>query len=282
MSAMTESIPELKLNDGTLIPQLGYGLHRVDPALAEELTLAALEAGYRHLDTAFIYHNEEGVGRAIAASGVPRDELYVTTKLWNDRHRDADAALSESLERLGLDHVDLYLIHWPVSSQGAYVDAWKSMVQLREQGLTTSIGVSNFLPGHIHDLEMVTDVTPAVNQVELHPLFQRWKELDAMRVHGVAIEGWAPLGGGNLNLSDYPEITDAAEAHGKTPAQVVLRWHLQNRVIVFPKTNSPERMAENLDIFNFELSHDEMAAMIALDEEEFGRFGPHPAHYADM
>lgn len=279
---MTPSIPRLPLNDGTSIPQLGYGLNRVDPARAEALTLAALQAGYRHLDTASIYGNEEGVGRAIAASGVPREELYVTTKLWNDRHLDADAALSESLERLGLDHVDLYLIHWPVPSQGAYVDAWKTMIQLREQGLTTSIGVSNFLPSHIDDLEMATDVTPVVNQVELHPEFQRWKELDAMRVHGVAIEGWAPLGGGKLDLADYPEITDLADTYGKTPAQVVLRWHIQNDVIVFPKTNSPERMAENLDIFDFELTHDEMASMIALDEEEFGRFGPHPADYADM
>lgn len=279
---MTSAIPRLQLNDATSIPQLGYGLHRVDPARAEELTLAALEAGYRHLDTAFIYGNEEGVGRAIAASNIPRDELYVTTKLWNDRHRDADAALGESLERLGLDHVDMYLIHWPVPSQGAYVDAWKSMIQLRDEGLATSIGVSNFLPSHIDDLEMATDVTPAVNQVELHPLFQRWKELDAMRVHGVAIEGWAPLGGGELDLEDYPEITDAAEAHGKTPAQVVLRWHIQNKVIVFPKTTSPARMAENLDVFDFELTQDEMAALISLDEEEFGRIGPHPADYADI
>ena len=279
---MTSAIPRLQLNDATSIPQLGYGLHRVDPTRAEELTLAALEAGYRHLDTAFIYGNEEGVGRAIAASNIPRDELYVTTKLWNDRHRDADAALGESLERLGLDHVDMYLIHWPVPSQGAYVDAWKSMIQLRDEGLATSIGVSNFLPSHIDDLEMATDVTPAVNQVELHPLFQRWKELDAMRVHGVAIEGWAPLGGGELDLEDYPEITDAAEAHGKTPAQVVLRWHIQNKVIVFPKTTSPARMEENLDVFDFELSPDEMAALISLDEEEFGRIGPHPADYADI
>ena len=279
---MTSAIPRLQLNDATSIPQLGYGLHRVDPARAEELTLAALEAGYRHLDTAFIYGNEEGVGRAIAASNIPRDELYVTTKLWNDRHRDADAALNESLERLGLDHVDMYLIHWPVPSQGAYVDAWKSMIRLRDEGLATSIGVSNFLPSHIDDLEMATDVTPAVNQVELHPLFQRWKELDAMRVHGVAIEGWAPLGGGELDLEDYPEITDAAEAHGKTPAQVVLRWHIQNKVIVFPKTTSPARMEENLDVFDFELTQDEMAALISLDEEEFGRIGPHPADYADI
>lgn len=279
---MTSAIPRLQLNDATSIPQLGYGLHRVDPARAEELTLAALEAGYRHLDTAYIYGNEEGVGRAIAASGIPRDELYVTTKLWNDRHRDADAALGESLERLGLDHVDMYLIHWPVPSQGAYVDAWKSMIQLRDESLATSIGVSNFLPSHIDDLEMATDVTPAVNQVELHPLFQRWKELDAMRVHGVAIEGWAPLGGGELDLEDYPEITDAAEAHGKTPAQVVLRWHIQNKVIVFPKTTSPARMEENLDVFDFELTQDEMAALISLDEEEFGRIGPHPADYADI
>lgn len=270
------------LHDGTSIPQLGYGLHRVDPQEAERLVSEALEAGYRHFDTAHIYGNEEGVGKAIAKSGIPRDELYITTKLWNNRHHDAPAALEESLEKLGLDHVDLYLIHWPLPGQGAYVDAWKSLIKLREAKLTTSIGVSNFLPEHIEQIEMHTDVTPVVNQVELHPLFQNWKELDAMRVHNIAIEGWAPLGGGAYDLTDFPEITDAAEAHGKTPAQVVLRWHLQNDVIVFPKTTSAERMRENMDIFDFTLSPEEMSAIVALDEEEFGRHGPHPADYEEL
>ncbi|MDY5784719.1 aldo/keto reductase [Corynebacterium sp.] len=272
-------IPRISLNDATSIPQLGYGLHRVDPAQAQRLVETALELGYRHLDTAHIYGNEEAVGRAIAASGIPRDELYVTTKLWNDRHSDAPGALAASLEALGLDRVDLYLIHWPRPAQGLYLDAWKAMIDLRAEGLTTSIGVSNFQLEHIAKLENETDVTPAINQVELHPLFQRWRDIDAMRVHGTAIEGWAPLGGGYYDLADYPEITDAAERHGVTPAQVVLRWHLQNNVIIFPKTNSPERMRENLDLFGFELSQDEVAAIVSLDEEEFGRQGPHPDDY---
>ncbi|WP_342318290.1 aldo/keto reductase [Corynebacterium mayonis] len=272
-------IPRLTLNDATTIPQLGYGLFRVDPDQAERRVAEALEIGYRHIDTAHIYGNEEAVGRAIASSGVSRDELYVTTKLWNDRHEDADNALKESLEKLALDRVDLYLIHWPRPGLNKYVQAWESLIELRAQGLTTSIGVSNFQLPHLAKLESETDVTPAVNQVELHPLFQRWKELDAMRVHGSLIEGWAPLGGGFYKLQDYPEITDAAENHGVTPAQVVLRWHIQNNIIVFPKTNSPERMRENFDIFNFELSDEEMTRIISLDEEEFGRQGPHPDEF---
>lgn len=272
-------VPQFELHDGTSIPQLGFGLFRVQPDEAERLVSEALEAGYRHFDTAQIYGNEQGVGRAIAASGIPREELYITTKAWNDRHRDAGVALQESLERLGLDYVDLYLVHWPVPSQNAYVQAWKDMIAARGEGLTRSIGVSNFMLEHIARLEMETDVTPVVNQVELHPLFQNWKDLDAMRVHSIAIEGWAPLGGGAYELEEYPEITDIAEAHGKTPAQVVLRWHMQNNVICFPKTTSAERMAENLDIFDFTLSADEMASLIALDEEEFGRQGPHPAEF---
>ncbi len=274
-------IPRITLNDGTTIPQLGYGLHRVEDTRAEELVSAALEIGYRHLDTAHIYGNEEAVGRAIASSGIPRDEIYVTTKLWNNRHGDAPAALRESLDKLGLDHVDLYLIHWPRPAQNKYVEAWTSLIGLREEGLTTSIGVSNFQPDHIARLESETSVTPAVNQVELHPLFQNWKELDSMRVHGIAIEGWAPIGGGQYDLASYPEITDAAEAHGVSPAQVVLRWHIQNNVIVFPKTLSPQRMRENADIFGFELTPEEMARIISLDEEEFGRVGPNPAEYED-
>jgi len=269
-------IPRIPLNDGTSIPQLGFGVCLIDPAETERIVSVALEAGYRHIDTAAIYGNEEGVGRAIAASGIPRDEIYVTTKLWNDRHGDADAALAESLDRLGLDHVDLYLIHWPCPAQDRYVEAWRSLTGLREQGLTTSIGVSNFLPAHLERLAMVTPVTPAVNQIELHPFFQPWKDIDTARAHGTKVQAWAPLGQGKYGLLSQPELVDAAVAHGVSPAQVVLRWHLQNGIIVFPKSQTPARIRENIDILGFELTDAEMFAITSLDEGEDGRVGSHP------
>ena len=269
-------IPRIPLNDGTSIPQLGFGVCLIDPAETERIVSVALEAGYRHIDTAAIYRNEEGVGRAIAASGIPRDELYVTTKLWNRRHDDPEAALAESLERLGLDHVDLYLIHWPCPRQNRYVEAWRGLIGLREQGLTTSIGVSNFLPEHLDRLEMQTPVTPAVNQVELHPAFQPWKDIDTARAHGTKVQAWAPLGQGKYGLLSQPELVDAAVAHGVSPAQVVLRWHLQNGIIVFPKSQTPARIRENIDILGFELTDAEMSAITSLDEGEDGRVGSHP------
>ena len=269
-------IPRIPLNDGTSIPQLGFGVCLIDPAETERIVSVALEAGYRHIDTAAIYGNEEGVGRAIAASGIPRDEIYVTTKLWNDRHGDADAALAGSLDRLGLDHVDLYLIHWPCPAQDRYVEAWRSLTGLREQGLTTSIGVSNFLPAHLERLAMVTPVTPAVNQIELHPFFQPWKDIDTARAHGTKVQAWAPLGQGKNGLLSQPELVDAAVAHGVSPAQVVLRWHLQNGIIVFPKSQTPARIRENIDILGFELTDAEMSAITSLDEGEDGRVGSHP------
>lgn len=269
-------IPRIPLNDGTSIPQLGFGVCLIDPAETERTVTLALEAGYRHIDTAAIYGNEEGVGRAIAASGIPRDEIYVTTKLWNDRHGDADAALAESLDRLGLDHVDLYLIHWPCPAQDRYVEAWRSLTGLREQGLTTSIGVSNFLPAHLERLAMATPVTPAVNQIELHPFFQPWKDIDTARAHGTKVQAWAPLGQGKYGLLSQPELVDAAVAHGVSPAQVVLRWHLQNGIIVFPKSQTPARIRENIDILGFELTDAEMSAITSLDEGEDGRVGSHP------
>jgi len=269
-------IPRIPLNDGTSIPQLGFGVCLIDPAETERIVSVALEAGYRHIDTAAIYGNEEGVGRAIAASGIPRDEIYVTTKLWNDRHGDADAALAESLDRLGLDHVDLYLIHWPCPAQDRYVEAWRSLIELRERGLTTSIGVSNFLPAHLERLAMATPVTPAVNQIELHPFFQPWKDIDTARAHGTKVQAWAPLGQGKYGLLSQPELVDAAVAHGVSPAQVVLRWHLQNGIIVFPKSQTPARIRENIDIFDFELTDAEMFAITSLDEGEDGRVGSHP------
>jgi len=269
-------IPRIPLNDGTSIPQLGFGVCLIDPAETERIVSVALEAGYRHIDTAAIYGNEEGVGRAIAASGIPRDEIYVTTKLWNDRHGDADAALAGSLDRLGLDHVDLYLIHWPCPAQDRYVEAWRSLTGLREQGLTTSIGVSNFLPAHLERLAMATPVTPAVNQIELHPFFQPWKDIDTARAHGTKVQAWAPLGQGKNGLLSQPELVDAAVAHGVSPAQVVLRWHLQNGIIVFPKSQTPARIRENIDILGFELTDAEMSAITSLDEGEDGRVGSHP------
>lgn len=273
------STPTIKLNDGNEIPQLGYGVFQVDPAETEKLVTAALEAGVRHIDTAAIYGNEEGVGAAIAASGIPREELFITTKLWNDRHDDAEAALKESLAKLQLDYVDLYLIHWPCPQQDKYVDAWKQLIQLREAGLTKSIGVSNFTPAHLDKLEMATDVTPVVNQIELHPYFQRWKDVDAARGHKIHVEAWSPLGQGETDILEQSEITEAAAAHGVTPGQVVIRWHLQNGTILFPKTATPARIKENFDVFGFELTEDEMAAITDLDRGEDGRVGPDPLEF---
>ncbi|MCS5480356.1 aldo/keto reductase [Corynebacterium sp. YIM 101645] len=273
---MAPQIPTITLNDNTSIPQLGFGVFQIPPEDTERVVSTALEAGYRHFDTAAIYGNEEGVGKALAASGIPRDELYITTKLWNDRHEDAEAACHESLERLGLDRLDLYLIHWPCPAQNRYVEAWQQLVELREQGLSTSIGVANFLPGHIDRLEMSSRVTPVLNQVELHPAFQPWKDIDAARVHGIKVEAWAPLGQGRNDVLEQPEVVDAAETHGVTPAQVVIRWHLQNGVILIPRSSRPERIRENIDVFGFQLSENEMSAITALDEGEAGRVGTHP------
>ena len=270
------SVPNITLNDGNTIPQLGFGVFQMDPDKTEELVAEALRVGYRHIDTAAIYGNEEGVGRAIAKSGIPREELFVTTKLWNDRQTDAAAALDESLDKLGLEYVDLYLIHWPTPAKGTYVEAWQQLIELQKQGKAKSIGVSNFELEHLEQLELKTDVKPAVNQVELHPYLQRWRELDAFRAHTVTIEAWGPLGQGKSDILEAPEVTDAAAAHDVSPAQVIIRWHLQNGVILFPKSATPSRIAENFDVFGFELTEDEMAAITALDEGEEGRGGPHP------
>ena len=276
---MTTSVPTVKLNDGREIPQLGYGVFKVDPAETKQLVAEALRVGYRHIDTAAIYGNEEGVGQAIAESGIPREELWITTKLWNDRQTDAAAALDESLEKLGLDYVDLYLIHWPTPEKGTYVEAWKQLIELQKSGKARSIGVSNFFPEHLDELESQTPVTPAVNQIELHPYLQQWKDIDAARSHGIMVEAWGPLGQGKSDLLEQPEITEAAEAHGVTPAQVVIRWHLQNGTIVFPKSANPERIAENFDVFGFELSDSEMAGITGLDRGEEGRGGAHPLEF---
>ncbi len=255
---------------------MGFGVFKVDPAETEGIVSDALELGYRHIDTAAIYGNEEGVGRAIAASGIPREDLFITTKLWNSDQGTSSAhnAIDSSLEKLGLDFVDLYLIHWPTPRRDLYRESWKALQQIQSDGKATSIGVSNFLVGHLETLLADGGTVPAVNQIELHPALQQREVVEFSRSHGIQIEAWGPLGQGKYPLLAEPSVAGAAVAHGKTPAQVVLRWHLQNGNIVFPKSNSRARIAENLDIFDFELTDAEIAAISALERD--GRVGSHP------
>jgi 2,5-diketo-D-gluconate reductase A len=273
---MTNPVPTLTLNDGHTIPQLGFGVFQVDPPQAVRIVTDALEVGYRHIDTAAIYGNEAGVGDALATSGIDRDDLFITTKLWNDRQGTQSAfdAFDESLEKLGLEYVDLYLIHWPSPGRDRYVESWKALEQIQASGRARSIGVSNFLVPHLRRLLDETDVVPAVDQIELHPAHQQPEVTAFARSQGIQIEAWGPLGQGKYPLFDEPSVADAAEAHGKTPAQVVIRWHLQTGNIVFPKSNRRERMAENFDVFDFELSQSEVAAISAL--ERAGRVSGDP------
>jgi 2,5-diketo-D-gluconate reductase A len=265
--------PTISLNDGNVIPQLGFGVWQVPNERAAEVVGTAISTGYRSIDTASIYGNEIGVGKGIAASPVPRSELFITTKLWNDQHTNARNALNKSLRRLGLDQVDLYLIHWPKPRQKAYLEAWKALVKLKEEGRAKSIGVSNFTVSHLQRIIDATGVAPSVNQIELHPRFQQ-KELAACHTeHGIITESWSPLGQGTL-LED-PTLKALAEKHGRTPAQVVIRWHLDRGYIVIPKSVTPSRIRENLDVFDFSLDADDLAKIAALDRKD-GRIGPDP------
>jgi 2,5-diketo-D-gluconate reductase A len=270
------TVPTITLNDGTEIPQLGFGVFQVDPAETERIVTDALEAGYRHLDTAAVYKNEEGVGRAIAKSGIRRDELFVTTKLWNSDQgtQSAHDAIDVSLDKLGLDHVDLYLIHWPSPTRGLYIESWLALEQIKAAGKTRSIGVSNFQVPHLEEIIAASDTVPAVNQIELHPEFQQRTVRAFAREHGIHIEAWGPLGQGKYDLFGNPEVVKVAEETGKSPAQVVIRWHLQNGLILFPKSNSATRMAENFDVFDFELTAEQVAVIDALDADN--RVGANP------
>jgi len=266
----------LTLNNGDVIPQLGVGVFKVDDEVCEQVVLDALEVGYRHIDTAMIYRNEGAVGRAIANSGIPRDELFVTTKLWNSDQGSETAAqaLQTSLDLLGLDQVDLYLIHWPAPLRDQFVETWLVLEDLHRAGLTKAIGVSNFQKEHLERVLEAGSIVPAINQVELHPAFQQ-RELRAFQEPlGILTEAWGPLGQAKYELAELPGLADIAKAHGKSIAQVVLRWHLQEGIIIFPKSSQKARLRENLDVFDFELTSDDMAAIKAMDADR--RVGTHP------
>ncbi|MFF7559999.1 aldo/keto reductase [Streptomyces pseudovenezuelae] len=265
------SIPTHTLNDGTRIPALGLGTWPMDDTEAERAVATALESGYRLVDTATNYRNETGVGRGVAAAGVPREEVLVTTKLPGRHHgyEETLASFEESRARLGLEYVDLYLIHWPLPRVDRYVDSWNAMIKLREDGLVRSIGVSNFTPAHIERLEKETGVLPSVNQIELHPLFPQ-DELRAFHAaKGIVTESWSPLGRGS-DLLDDPAVAGVAEAHGVTPGQVILRWHTQLGALPIPKSGDPERQRANLDVFGFELSEAELTAIGARAHRRLG------------
>jgi 2,5-diketo-D-gluconate reductase A len=270
-------VPSLTLHDGVEIPQLGFGVFQVPPEDTQRVVEEALAAGYRHIDTAAAYRNEKGVGAGIAASGIPREDVFVTTKLWNEQQGfdSTLAAFEKSLGRLGMEYVDLYLIHWPVPTEDRFVETWKAFEQIREQGGARTIGVSNF---RIEDLERLgreTDTVPTVNQVELHPRFHQTELRAWHEEHRIATEAWSPLGQGRL-LGEQP-IVEIAERHGKTPAQAILRWHLQLGNVVIPKSATPERIRENLEIFDFELDEGEMASVGTIDTGR--RTGPDPATF---
>ncbi|ALO12004.1 Oxidoreductase [Streptomyces venezuelae] len=271
-------VPSLTLNNGVQMPQLGFGVWQVPDDEAATAVATALEAGYRSIDTAAIYQNERGTGQAVAASGIPREELFVTTKLWNsDQGYDATMrAFDASLEKLGLDHVDLYLIHWPLPSKDTYVDTYRAFEKIHADGRARAIGVSNFLPEHLERLIGETSVVPAVNQIELHPQLQQSASREAHARHGIATEAWSPLGQGK-GILEVPAIVAIARKHGRTPAQVVLRWHLQLGNVVIPKSVTPSRIRENIDVFDFTLDPEDLAAIAALDENR--RIGPDPAEF---
>jgi 2,5-diketo-D-gluconate reductase A len=272
--SVSDPVPDVPIAPSEQIPQLGFGVFQVPPKETEVAVAEALSVGYRHIDTAAAYRNEGGVGQALHASGIDRDELFVTTKCWNDDqgYEQARRACRASLERLELNHLDLYLIHWPVPAHDQYVETWKAFVELQAEGLVRSIGVSNFQAEHLERVIAETGVTPAINQVELHPYFQ---QVGLRREHerlGVVTEAWSPLGQG-LELHD-PAIVEVAQAHGKTPAQTIIRWHLQLGNVVIPKSVTPARIRENFEVFDFELSGEQMDAIAALDAGT--RIGPDP------
>ena len=273
----TATVPTITLNNGVRMPQLGFGVFQVPNDETQAAVATALEVGYHSIDTAAVYGNEQGVGRAIAASGLDRAELFVTSKVWNSDqgHDETLRAFDASLAKLGLEQLDLYLVHWPTPDRDRYVDTWRALERLAAEGRIRAIGVSNFEPDHLDRLVAEGSVVPAVNQVELHPALQNRRVVAANDRLGIATEAWSPLAQGAV--LDDPAITTIAAAHGRTSAQVVLRWHLQQGRIVIPKSVTPARIAENFDVFGFELASSELDAIDGLERD--GRTGPHPAEF---
>ncbi len=275
--AHVSTVPALRLHDGVEIPQLGFGVFQVPPAETQGVVETALEIGYRHIDTAAAYGNEAGVGGAIEASGLSRDDVFVTTKLWNSEqgYDSTMRAFERSLAALGMDYVDLYLIHWPVPSGDLYLETWHAFERIMREGGARTIGVSNFRIEDLERLESEADVRPTVNQIELHPRHQQGELRAWHDKHGVATEAWSPLA--QADVLDEPTITTIAANHGRTPAQVVLRWHLQLGNVVIPKSVTPERIHENIEVFDFELGEDDIDAIARLDAGS--RIGPDPGTF---
>jgi 2,5-diketo-D-gluconate reductase A len=278
------AVPNITLNDGNAIPQLGFGVFQIEPKDTAEAVSEALEIGYRHIDTAEMYGNEKEVGEAIRASGLDRGDVYVTSKLNNAFHEPQDAreAFDRTLSDLSFDYVDLFLIHWPLPTlyDGDFVSTWKTLEEFHRDGRARSIGVSNFQIEHLEQLAAETDTVPAVNQIEVHPYLTNDAVREYGQEHGIVTEAWSPIAQGGV-LED-PTITQIAEKVGKTPAQVVLRWHIQRGDIIFPKSVTPSRMKENFELFDFELEPDDVDEISALDRGEDGRTGPHPDTFAKI
>lgn len=266
--------PKVTFHDGHSMPQLGLGVWKASNQEVVAAIDAALQVGYRSIDTAAIYKNEEGVGQALQASSLPRAELFITTKLWNGDQRQAPKAMEESLKKLRLDYVDLYLMHWPVPSQDTYVQAWRDMVKLRDEGLAKSIGVCNFQPAHLQRLLDETGVVPVINQIELHPLLQQQDVRAFNARHQILTESWSPLAQGGEGVFDAPVIQKLAQQYGKSPAQIVIRWHLDSGLVVIPKSITASRIKDNFDVLDFQLTPEDVSAIGQLDSGK--RLGSHP------
>ncbi len=271
MSAAAD-LPRIDLNDGTSMPLIGFGVFQVPADETARIVGEALALGYRSIDTAWGYFNEEGVGRAIAESGIPRDELHITTKVWRQGREDTIESFESSLDKLGLERLDLLLIHWPAPKNDRYLETWETFLELQASGRLTSVGVSNFQPEHLGRIIEATGVIPVINQVELHPYFQQHQVRDFDDLHGIVTEAWSPIARGKV--ADDPVLTEIGAAHGKNAVQATLRWQIQSGIVTIPKSDHRERIASNLDVLDFELTDDEMARIATLDRDE--RMGPHP------
>lgn len=267
----------IKLHDGNVMPQLGLGVWQTSNEEVVAAIHKAIEVGYRSIDTAAAYKNESGVGKAISSAGVPREDLFITSKLWNDAHQRPAQALQESLEHLQLDYLDLYLIHWPVPAIDHYVEAWKGLIELQKQGLVKSIGVCNFQVPHLQRLIDETGIAPVINQIELHPLMQQRQLNTWNAMHKIQTESWSPLAQGGAGVFDQKIIHQLADKYGKTPAQIVIRWHLDSGLVVIPKSVTPSRIVENFNVWDFRLDKEELSAITKLDQNK--RLGPDPDQF---